>query len=284
MTTWLVGDVHGCARELARLIERLGPGRDDRIVLLGDLFHRGPDPFGVLELVQEHGLEFLLGNHEVALFQRLGWGVDDPHGLEVPEGLDAARVAGDGGRELRLAATRRAELVRFVVREHAGLFVEGDELPGGLRWCAVHAGLYGASVADGGPGLAGARGRGALALVVRAARGAGVRGLRSPRRATGTTGDPRGADRGDGDRHGLPVRGLVDGLRPVGEPGGGGGGGRELRATKLRAGPHSRIFPYRECSTRGAKSGSRRSSSRSSEVRPKSSSASDAWRSLPSRT
>jgi serine/threonine protein phosphatase 1 len=141
MTTWLVGDVHGCARELARLIERLGPGRDDRIVLLGDLFHRGPDPFGVLELVQEHGLEFLLGNHEVALLQRLGWGVDDPHGLEVPEGLDAARVAGDGGRELRLAATRRAELVRFVVREHAGLFVEGDELPGGLRWCAVHAGV-----------------------------------------------------------------------------------------------------------------------------------------------
>ncbi|HVS08844.1 MAG TPA: metallophosphoesterase, partial [Planctomycetota bacterium] len=49
MATWVVGDIHGCAEELARLLERLATGSGDRLVAVGDLFHRGPDPAGVVD-------------------------------------------------------------------------------------------------------------------------------------------------------------------------------------------------------------------------------------------
>jgi bis(5'-nucleosyl)-tetraphosphatase (symmetrical) len=63
--TLVVGDVHGCLAELDELIAaaRWAPGRD-RLVFLGDLLDRGPDPVGVLRRVRELGAECVLGNHE----------------------------------------------------------------------------------------------------------------------------------------------------------------------------------------------------------------------------
>ena len=55
MTTWIIGDVHGCAAELAELLKHLTPGRDDRLLSCGDLLHRGPDPLGVIDLMEAHG-------------------------------------------------------------------------------------------------------------------------------------------------------------------------------------------------------------------------------------
>lgn len=65
--TLIVGDVHGCADELAALIERAAA---DRVVLVGDLFTKGPDPVGVWSLIQEHRCEAVLGNHDAWLLQR----------------------------------------------------------------------------------------------------------------------------------------------------------------------------------------------------------------------
>ncbi len=64
-----IGDIHGCAAELAELLAALAPGRDDRIVLLGDLVNRGPDSRGVLELARAHNATALLGNHELRLLK-----------------------------------------------------------------------------------------------------------------------------------------------------------------------------------------------------------------------
>lgn len=61
MRTLFVGDVHGCASALRAL---LGEVRADRVVLLGDLFNKGPDPAGVWDLVRDHGAEAVLGNHD----------------------------------------------------------------------------------------------------------------------------------------------------------------------------------------------------------------------------
>ena len=62
-----IGDIHGCHLEFAELLSRLALGRDDRVILLGDLVNRGPDSNKVLALAREAGVTSLLGNHELRL-------------------------------------------------------------------------------------------------------------------------------------------------------------------------------------------------------------------------
>jgi hypothetical protein len=59
--TLFVGDVHGCADELDKLLRKARP---TRVVLLGDLFTKGPDPRGVWSLIREWSAEAVLGNHD----------------------------------------------------------------------------------------------------------------------------------------------------------------------------------------------------------------------------
>ncbi|MDQ3036473.1 MAG: metallophosphoesterase [Myxococcota bacterium] len=61
----VVGDVHGCLDELDELLRvaEHRPGRD-RLVLVGDLVDRGPDPVGVVRRARGLGAEAVLGNHE----------------------------------------------------------------------------------------------------------------------------------------------------------------------------------------------------------------------------
>lgn len=75
-----VGDIHGCAREFADLIDKLDLRKDDRLVLLGDLVNRGPDSFKVIQLARAHATVALLGNHELRLlnFRK----TDDPSHLK----------------------------------------------------------------------------------------------------------------------------------------------------------------------------------------------------------
>ena len=46
-----IGDVHGCAKVLATLIEAIQPTGSDTLVFLGDYIDRGPDSRGVVEQV-----------------------------------------------------------------------------------------------------------------------------------------------------------------------------------------------------------------------------------------
>lgn len=70
MRTILIGDVHGCSAALEGLLDRTAPQPGDTLVLLGDLFDRGPDSWGVFQTVQRlaetWGERFVLlrGNHE----------------------------------------------------------------------------------------------------------------------------------------------------------------------------------------------------------------------------
>lgn len=64
--TIVVGDVHGCVEELHDLLEAVryeGPARD-RLIFLGDLLDRGPNPVGTVAFVRMLGVEVVLGNHE----------------------------------------------------------------------------------------------------------------------------------------------------------------------------------------------------------------------------
>jgi hypothetical protein len=64
-----VGDIHGCHLEFAELLDRLDLGREDRLVLLGDLVNRGPDSLRVLDLARASRAVALLGNHELRLLK-----------------------------------------------------------------------------------------------------------------------------------------------------------------------------------------------------------------------
>ena len=71
--TYAIGDIHGCAWLLGRLldaIERHRDGRPRRLVFLGDSVDRGPDSAGVisrlmaLRAAEPDGVTCLAGNHE----------------------------------------------------------------------------------------------------------------------------------------------------------------------------------------------------------------------------
>ena len=104
MATWVIGDIHGCSDELAQLLGQISLEPGDSLLSVGDLFHRGPDPAGVMDLMQEAGVRFILGNHEMRLLDRFGLapqrtdGSDRPELREEFDGLEEADMAGDGLR------------------------------------------------------------------------------------------------------------------------------------------------------------------------------------------
>ena len=143
MTTWIIGDVHGCAAELADLLQHLSPGKDDRLLSCGDLLHRGPEPLGVIDLMEAHDIRFVLGNHELAVLARFGRAPgSDPLPKPVPEGPAAAELLrGDGGQPLHGTGHAVTRVVEFL-STHSGFRIDGDSpTPCGRTWCLVHAGV-----------------------------------------------------------------------------------------------------------------------------------------------
>lgn len=65
--TVIIGDVHGCARELEALVAELALTTEDRVLFLGDLVNKGPDSAGVLDCFWRLQAHSLLGNHELRL-------------------------------------------------------------------------------------------------------------------------------------------------------------------------------------------------------------------------
>jgi calcineurin-like phosphoesterase family protein len=150
MATWVIGDIHGCALELERLLQRLRLTPSDRLVAVGDLFHRGPEPAGVLDLLQRHCVSFVLGNHELKVLRRAGVApraVNAPRPVfrdEFPE-LETCDLDGDGGVECEVPPERRADVLRFL-QGHSGFILKHDQIAGaaptrdGRAWAVVHAG------------------------------------------------------------------------------------------------------------------------------------------------
>jgi len=67
-----VGDIHGCSRTLARLLEILKLRPNDTFLSTGDLSSKGEDSKGVhqqLQTLEQNGIRviLLLGNHELML-------------------------------------------------------------------------------------------------------------------------------------------------------------------------------------------------------------------------
>jgi hypothetical protein len=69
--TIIIGDIHGCFRELAKLLESVGASGADRIISVGDLVRKGPDSADVMRWAMETpNLRCVMGNHEERLLAR----------------------------------------------------------------------------------------------------------------------------------------------------------------------------------------------------------------------
>jgi hypothetical protein len=88
--TVIVGDVHGCRRELEQLLDRVAFDAGDRLIFVGDLVARGPDSLGVLDIARRTGAIVVRGNHE--------------HKLVVWKEARMARLRGEDAREVKLGA------------------------------------------------------------------------------------------------------------------------------------------------------------------------------------
>ncbi len=74
MTTYAIGDVHGCYRELRKLLAVMPIDWDrDRLWMVGDLVNRGPDSLRVLRWARrtskqmDDRFQVVLGNHDLRL-------------------------------------------------------------------------------------------------------------------------------------------------------------------------------------------------------------------------
>jgi hypothetical protein len=119
--TIIVGDIHGCRRELEQLLDRVRFSSGDRLVMVGDLVARGPDSRGVLDIARRTGAIIVRGNHEQKL---LDWHDDD----EVVLGrthMEVARAMRDVDWTLLETAPLWIDLP-----EHGARVVHAGVLPG----------------------------------------------------------------------------------------------------------------------------------------------------------
>ena len=80
MNHLVIGDIHGCGRELAALVEMIEAAyrpESSCLVLLGDLFTKGPAPELVVREIrrlrkQGWRIELVCGNHEIRLLGAIG--------------------------------------------------------------------------------------------------------------------------------------------------------------------------------------------------------------------
>lgn len=88
MSTYFIGDVHGCYDDLIALLERIRFNRDrDRLVFVGDLVNRGGQSIAVLRFIHSLGdrAQVVLGNHDISL-------IAYAYGLYHGRGTDFAEI------------------------------------------------------------------------------------------------------------------------------------------------------------------------------------------------
>ena len=130
MSVIVVGDVHGCLEELRQLLYQCDYDRQyDRVIFVGDLVDRGPDPRGVVNLVQDMKLEGVKGNHEEKLIR---WRKHEAKKKLNPKHKNPMQ---------KPHPDRQVQWESFTDEEIAYLDSLPDYLMINEQWVVVHAGL-----------------------------------------------------------------------------------------------------------------------------------------------
>ena len=69
MSTYVIGDVHGCYDQFISLLDKIDYNtQEDKIILTGDLVNRGPESLAVLNYcMEDKNITSVLGNHDLYL-------------------------------------------------------------------------------------------------------------------------------------------------------------------------------------------------------------------------
>lgn len=124
MSTWVIGDVHGCWLTLERLLERIDwQANCDELWFVGDLVNRGPSSLEVLRWASDNrdSITVVLGNHDLHLLSRAAGTAS----RKKDDTLDEVLTAPDRDGLLEWLGTRSL-VHRFgpFVMVHAGLSPE----------------------------------------------------------------------------------------------------------------------------------------------------------------
>ena len=73
MSTYVIGDIHGCFDQFTELLKKINYKKDeDKLILLGDLVNRGPDSLSVINhCMADSSIITVLGNHDLYLLYLL---------------------------------------------------------------------------------------------------------------------------------------------------------------------------------------------------------------------
>lgn len=130
--TILIGDVHGCIEELRELLRIVEHTPNDRLIFLGDLVDRGPDPVGVVRLVREElKAESVRGNHDEKIPR---WFVHEAKAAKTGKPNPMKRPDYQRLKEWEALSTKDLEWI-----ENLPWLIEFGNP--NLPWTAVHAGF-----------------------------------------------------------------------------------------------------------------------------------------------
>ncbi len=119
--TIIIGDVHGCASELEKLVKAAEISKEDDLIAVGDLICKGPDSRSVMQWAMSMpNLRCVLGNHEARLLGRWIAG-------EVP------KPSSSDEKTIQQIGDCFEKSMSFI--ESWPLYLKGDGL------CVVHAGI-----------------------------------------------------------------------------------------------------------------------------------------------
>jgi serine/threonine protein phosphatase 1 len=143
MGRYVIGDIHGCATELTRLVDALPLVQGDSVIFLGDYVDRGPNSREVvsylLSLQADHKtveFVFLKGNHEDMLLSYVGLG--GQHGDMFLANGGKATLA---SYEIDPDKLTRGDILAAIPPSHLGFFraLNSYHLMG--SFLCVHAGV-----------------------------------------------------------------------------------------------------------------------------------------------
>lgn len=141
---YVVGDIHGCSRELTVLLEHLVKreklSERDLVIFVGDYIDRGKDSKGTIETLVHFQSKFpatlfLKGNHEDMLLDFLGFGGTMGHSYLANGGADTINSYG-----LSVLASPE-EICDMLPKEHIAFFLSLQSYCMWGDYIVAHAGL-----------------------------------------------------------------------------------------------------------------------------------------------